>query len=596
MRNSTALQRIQAILEYLHEREMDLEDLCDLRRQRLEECVQFAQLESDANQVLRWMGNGESMLTASFSIPFSLKEAEELLKEHEKFQLAIEKTHSSAYQLQLRAESMINGKHFNTEGICAIRIEVSNSWNSFMTHAEDRHKLVMSSVSFYRTVEQVVAVLDSLERQYNTEEDFCGASQVLAFRPKHVSPVTSPSASAAANSLSSLDAIFASLISSSLEVPESTGGDKKIAQIISKHQEQKEAFLKACTLARRNAESFLKYASRCVQYYSSSVSNSAFRTAERKIQDILKQISQQEYTVLESWTIRKRKLDHCQQYILVEHTARQALKWIKETGEEFILKQYNLLKQVNSKSSLLTHATANSGDNLSPGSSDANSPSLDDMSKTMESFRHEVTDTKEKVKLLLHLSDNLIDKGHVHSASIKFWCNLVKSSFREYVRKLDQYHAILGEMLGSSQPSSTCQGVSYFTALPGSSTCHMPSGASGASSSSLLPGRPGDRSSDSSLESKISIGKDSISSLGSNYLTTSSGVHSSQFSSSNVTSITPTTTTPSDCSPSIQVTSVPGSHVISPDSTSSSTLSLASSRGKFAACDCSIRQLLYYTR
>ena len=89
-KGSTAKQRIQAILEYLHERELYLEELTEIRRVRLEESLQFSQLQSDANQVLRWMGNAESMLAASFLIPVSLQEAEDLQVEHEQFQLAIE--------------------------------------------------------------------------------------------------------------------------------------------------------------------------------------------------------------------------------------------------------------------------------------------------------------------------------------------------------------------------------------------------------------------------------------------------------------------------------------------------------------------------
>lgn len=89
-RTSTALQRIQAILEYVREREMDLEDLADVRRARLEETRSFSQLGSDASQVLRWMRNGESMLAASFLVPTSLREAEDLQVEHEQFQMAIE--------------------------------------------------------------------------------------------------------------------------------------------------------------------------------------------------------------------------------------------------------------------------------------------------------------------------------------------------------------------------------------------------------------------------------------------------------------------------------------------------------------------------
>lgn len=85
----TATNRIQMILEFLHEREMDIEDLSEMRRVRLEQAVQFCQFQSDASQVLTWIRNGESMLTASFHIPTSLQGAEDMQVEHEQFQLAI---------------------------------------------------------------------------------------------------------------------------------------------------------------------------------------------------------------------------------------------------------------------------------------------------------------------------------------------------------------------------------------------------------------------------------------------------------------------------------------------------------------------------
>lgn len=46
-----AQSRIQALLEFLHEREMDIEDLAEVKRVRLEQCIQLCQLEKDANQV-----------------------------------------------------------------------------------------------------------------------------------------------------------------------------------------------------------------------------------------------------------------------------------------------------------------------------------------------------------------------------------------------------------------------------------------------------------------------------------------------------------------------------------------------------------------
>ncbi|KAL3213715.1 hypothetical protein MRX96_035216 [Rhipicephalus microplus] len=60
-----AQNRIQTLLEFLHEREMDIEDLAEVKRVRLEQCIQLCQLEKDANQVNTWIRNGEAMLSAN---------------------------------------------------------------------------------------------------------------------------------------------------------------------------------------------------------------------------------------------------------------------------------------------------------------------------------------------------------------------------------------------------------------------------------------------------------------------------------------------------------------------------------------------------
>ena len=91
---------------------------------------------------------------------------------------------------------------------------------------------------------QVCSVLDSLEREYKREDDML---------QKH---------------LSSGDVDKVTLIT----------------QLISKHQEQKEAFLKACTLARRTAETFLKYSNRSLQFFSQPTSpQSTFKGPEAKV-------------------------------------------------------------------------------------------------------------------------------------------------------------------------------------------------------------------------------------------------------------------------------------------------------------------------
>lgn len=43
--------RIRLLLEFLHEREMDLEDMAEMKRAKLEQCVQLRLLEQEAKQV-----------------------------------------------------------------------------------------------------------------------------------------------------------------------------------------------------------------------------------------------------------------------------------------------------------------------------------------------------------------------------------------------------------------------------------------------------------------------------------------------------------------------------------------------------------------
>ena len=67
-----------------------MEDLATIRRIKLEQCIQFITFQSDAQQVIRWIHDTETMLIRSFTIPSCLQDAEQLKKEHEEFQVAIE--------------------------------------------------------------------------------------------------------------------------------------------------------------------------------------------------------------------------------------------------------------------------------------------------------------------------------------------------------------------------------------------------------------------------------------------------------------------------------------------------------------------------
>jgi triple functional domain protein len=87
--NHTAQTRVKYFLEYLRDREHELVDLADTKRMKLEQAMQLCHFQNDANQVISWIKNGESMLFANFSIPTTLKDAEQLRKEHEQFQVGM---------------------------------------------------------------------------------------------------------------------------------------------------------------------------------------------------------------------------------------------------------------------------------------------------------------------------------------------------------------------------------------------------------------------------------------------------------------------------------------------------------------------------
>ncbi|XP_070530534.1 triple functional domain protein isoform X5 [Cardiocondyla obscurior] len=368
----SAAARVQVLLEFLNERELDAEDLAEMRRVRLEQASQLLQLQTDASHVIKWIRNGESILLASLRIPDDFEDADQLGKEHYHFQLAITNTHASAVQVKHKADALINGNHYDPKSIREVAEDVTKRWQQLVTCAEERHKLITASLNFYKTVDSVRSVLDSLELQYNVDDDWCADGEKAAGIPAS----------------------------------------------ITRHQEQKEAFLKACTLVRRTGETFLKYINRSLQFYSYHANSAG---SANKVKNILEELVSKENKVLEYWTQRKKRLDQCHQYVLFERSAKQALEWIKETGELYLATHINVGKnRIENEQLLQEHIE----------------------------FKGAAKETRERVKLLIQLADNLVERGHAHAAAIKQAVAEVDQRYKDFSTRMDCYKTQIEGDLG----------------------------------------------------------------------------------------------------------------------------------------------------
>jgi len=77
-------------------------------------------------------------------------------------------------------------------------------------------------------------------------------------------------------------------------------------------------------------------------------------------------------------------------------------------------------------------------------------------------------ENREKVALLLQLSDNLIEKGHTHTDNIKSWASLVDRRYNDFSVNMEKYRdklmSTLGIPLDGSGVSNVMCGESLGTA------------------------------------------------------------------------------------------------------------------------------------
>lgn len=297
----TRRNRIQTIIEYLNEREKELHDLALKQQRKLGQKLQINQLELECQQLLAYIGSVELELFKKLRFARNINEADDIRKDYELFKMSIERLTISFNNLQTKTERILccidDNQSLKISKFESLMNTLNSKWQFLLIYMDNRNRLVMAQINFYKYTDQVTTVLDSLEREYAREEDWYEKSKC------ELDPET--------------------YLQSQLQI----------------HNQKKQSFLKACNWARRTGETFQKYALRNIcdaKKYSNCVLNQ--HDVELNTKYMIDDINSREERTIKSWNNRKNALDECFQYIIFEKSSKEALAWLQENENNYLSK------------------------------------------------------------------------------------------------------------------------------------------------------------------------------------------------------------------------------------------------------------------
>lgn len=331
-------KRIQSFMEYLNEREKELHEIAIEQQRKLGHKLQINQLENECQQLLSYISQIEQELFLKLKFAYNLNEAEDIKKEYELFKLnIIERIATNVNQLQTKADRILvyeqqqqqqlsaaSSKMSSTSSLATTNTTNSQStpqqqkqqlnknllkfeqlmhtlnskWQLLLIYIDNRNRLIMAQINFYKYTEQVTAVLESLEREYTREEDWYDKSKI-EYDP-----------------------------------------EQYLQQQLQIHNQKKQSFLKACNWARRTGETFQKYAIRNI--CDAKKPTTFINEIEMNTKKIMDDIHLREERTIKSWNKRKNALDECFQYVIFEKSSKEALAWLHDNELNYSNKFQNV--------------------------------------------------------------------------------------------------------------------------------------------------------------------------------------------------------------------------------------------------------------
>ncbi|VDP01091.1 unnamed protein product [Heligmosomoides polygyrus] len=181
-----------------------------------------------------------------------------------------------------------------------------------------------------------------------------------------------------------------------------------ISELLSKHMDYKDRFLKGCIYAQKTSELFLKYIER-----TSSGTGVHNRLDSERIIRMKSDLRERQSKILELWTKKKKQLDRCQQFVLMDATRHVLVDWLCGEGERRL------------------------SEFLGKGVADAST--LEDF----HTFKLAVKEERAKIQTLLCMAGPIRDEAKQHAADIAECMDDVRLRFEKFSRRVADCETIL---------------------------------------------------------------------------------------------------------------------------------------------------------
>ncbi|CAJ0930046.1 unnamed protein product, partial [Mesorhabditis belari] len=338
-------------------------------------------------------------------VPSTLDETVLMSEENEQLRHKIERENARAAQIFSQcSEELIRTRAIDRNLVVALNENVMSSWRALLAASEERNKLLKAAGSCFKTYFHVGPILDQLEGDYDSspELDLCMAW------------------------IGECGSVRAA----------------KVAELITKHTEHKEKFLKGCGYAQNTSNLFLRYVSRLqeslremmqtLKRHEETINNNTenYREKQAKIFEMLRMLSRHEEAIntnkenlrerqskiLELWNGKKKQLDRCQRYVLTDAARQEIVDWITGEGEAGLIR-------------FTRHARAK----LTEGD---RGTILDDF----KGFKFTVKSKRNEIKTIIQLANETINSDESttqHVDDLKRCIKEVEQRYEDFIRRIN---------------------------------------------------------------------------------------------------------------------------------------------------------------